>query len=90
MEVFILQIPDVSAAVKVASYALETTGECQDVEKRVDEILLNVNSCGNCPQHSVLTEQLPVCRTSCFSCFVLFVSNMFMSFNHGFQTIVLV
>ena len=60
---------DVAVAVPVASYALETTGEYQDVQKRVDEVLLYENACGNCLQHSVLTGESRVCRTLCFSCF---------------------
>ena len=69
MEVFILQILDVAVPVKVAVYALETTGEYQDVEKRVNKILLYLNSCRNYLKHSVLTEQGQVCITLCSSCF---------------------
>ena len=51
VKVLMLQILDVAVAVPVASYAQEPTGEYQDVQKRVDEVLLYVNLCGNCLQH---------------------------------------
>ena len=69
MEVFILQILYVAVPVEVASYALEPTGEYQDVEERVNKILLYLNSHRNCLQHLVLTKQVPVCITLCSSCF---------------------
>ena len=69
VEFFMLQILDVAVAVPVVSYALETTGEYQDVQKRVYKVLLYVNSCESCLHHSVLTGQPPFCIISCFSCF---------------------
>ena len=60
---------DVAVAVPVASYALETTGEYQDVQKRVDKVLRYENACGNCLQHSALTGESPVRITICLSCF---------------------
>ena len=69
VEVFMLQILEVAVAVSVPSYVLETTGEYEDVQKRVDEVLLYVNSSGNCLHRSIFTGQPPVCITFCFSCF---------------------
>ena len=64
-----LQILRVAVAVPVPSYVLETTGEYEHVQKRVDEVLLYVKSCGNCFHNSIFTGQPPVCITFCFSCF---------------------
>ena len=57
VEVFILQILDVAAAVPVASYFLETTREYQAVPKRVDKVFLfYIHFCENCFPHLVLTR----------------------------------
>ena len=47
-EVFIIQLLDIVVAVPVTVFHLEKTGDSEDAQKRVEEVLIYINSCSNC------------------------------------------
>ena len=69
IEVFMIQLLDLYVAVPIASYDLEETGESEDVQRRVEEVLLYANTCRNCLKLCMSTGNPPQCRTFCHDCF---------------------
>ena len=69
IEVYMVQFLDVPVAVHVASYHIEKTGDSDDVELRIEEVLVYVKACENCLLGSVKSGQILVCKTQCKKCF---------------------
>ena len=68
-EVFLLQLLDLYVAIPFAVQYLETSGDSSAVRKRVNEVLLCLNSCYTCLKSSIDTGEPPLCQYMCIDCF---------------------